>query len=63
MRAYGADVDDSPNILTTEGQKGMSSLIADGYEVKFKIQDILQMVYVQKATEDDFNYFPVVVLT
>ena len=62
MRLYGTDVDLYPTIFTRDGKKGMSSLIADVYDVKFKIRDGLQMVHVQKATEDDLNSCPVVVL-
>ena len=40
----------------------MSSLNAGVYDMKFKIQDGLQMVHVHKATEDDLNSCPVVAL-
>ena len=40
----------------------MSSLNAGVYDMKFKIQDGLQMLYMQKSTEDDLNACPVVVL-
>ena len=39
MRAYGADVDDYPTIFTTDINKGRSSLVYDGHEVKFNLQD------------------------
>ena len=63
MRSYGADIDDYPTIFTRYGKKVMSSLIADGHVMKFKIQYGLHMVYVQKENEDDLNACPVVVLT
>ena len=62
MRADGADIDDCPTIFTRYGEMGMSRLNSDGHEAKFKIQDGLQMLYMQKSTEDDLNACPVVVL-
>ena len=50
MRAYGEDVDDFPTIFTRDGKRGGSNLITDGHEVKFKLQDGLQMVHIRKET-------------
>ena len=62
MRAYGVDVEDYTTNVIRECKKGRSILIDDGYADKFRIQDVLQMVYLRKATEDEMKYCPVVVL-
>ena len=63
MRSYGSYVDYCKTIQTRDGEKGRSSLIYGGHKVKFKLQDVLNVVNLRKASEDNMNYFPVVVLT
>ena len=63
MRAFGRYDNYCPTIFTRDGKKGRSRLIAYGHEVKFKMQYGLYMVHVRKTTEDDLNYFPVVLRT
>ena len=63
MRSYGSYVDDCKTIYTRDGEKGRSSLIYGGHKVKFKLKDVLNVVNLRKASEDNMNYFPVVVLT
>ena len=53
MRACGADIDDCPIVSTRDGKKGRSSIVDNGHEVKFKLQDGLHTVYVWRATEYD----------
>ena len=55
MRAYGTYVDESTTIFNRDDKKGRSILITDGHEVKFKLQDGLQILHVNKANEDDLK--------
>ena len=62
MRAYGMDVNECPEIFNRDGNKVVSSLIADRYEVNFKLQDGMDMVHVQEATKYELKTCPVVVM-
>ena len=46
IRAYGADFYDGPTIFTRYGKKGISILVPDRNEVKFKLQYEMHMMYV-----------------
>ena len=63
MRAYGEDVDEFTTIFSRDCNTGISSPITDGNGVKFKLQDVLKMVHVWKATEDEPNYCHVMLMT
>ena len=63
MRAYGIDVDDCPTIFKRNGKKGRSSLIAGNHEITFTLQRKLQMMDVRKASEEELQTCPVLVLT